>query len=169
MTSTLKFTSHRSKGAFSPFETAEPSSPGPPLRRTARRWQSARSSPEPPSRDEPASAATESPNASASQSASQSPRELSNVELLVQHLRDPPDAEQRIRDYDWYMHYHTDELLNGSTVDVKDVEKYVRASELASGAVPEDNPRIELPPAAEDLQVKDGNVQYYETWLGGEN
>lgn len=155
MTSTLKFTSHRSKTSFSPFETSSPSSPGPSFRRTARRWNnSVLSSPEPPSpsRDE------ESPT-------SESPRELTNVELLVQHLRDPPDAEQRIRDYDWYMHYHTDELLNGSTVDVKDVEKYVRASEMASGAVPEDNPRIELPTVTEDVQVKEGTVAYYESWL----
>lgn len=152
MTSTLKFTSHRSKTSFSPFETSEPSSPGPSFRRTARRWNnSTLSSPEPPSRDE--------------ESVAESPRELSNVEILVQHLRDPPDAEQRIRDYDWYMHYHTDELLNGSTVDVKDVEKYVRASEMASGAVPEDNPRIELPVVTEDVQVKEGNAAYYEGWL----
>lgn len=153
MTSTLKFTSHRSKTSFSPFETSSPSSPGPSFRRTARRWNNSAlsPSPEPPSRDE--------------ESILESPRELSNVEVLVQNLRDPPDADQRIRDYDWYMHYHTDELLNGSTVDVKDVEKYVRASEMASGAVPEDNPRIELPQVSEDVQVKEGNVAYYENWL----
>lgn len=157
MTSTLKFTSHRSRSAFSPFETSEPSSPG-PRRRSARRWTASRSSPEPPSRDETDASPAPTP-------AVETPRELSNVEILVQHLRDPPDAEQRIKDYDWYMHYHTDELLNGSTVDVKDVEKYVRASEMASGAVPEDNPRIELPQISEDIQVKEGNVQYYENWL----
>lgn len=163
MTSTLKLGAHRAKAASSPFETADPDSPGPgPRRRTARRWdREQQASPEPA----PGSVSCVESEAGDGESP---PRELSNVEVLVNALRDPPDAEQRIRDYDWYMHYHTDELLNGSTVDVKDVEKYVRASELASGAVPEDNARIELPQVSEEVEIKEGNVQYYENWLHAE-
>lgn len=160
--------SHRTKnGLFSPFETISggdlPSSPEP--RRTSRRWAGSAS----PSRGE---REEESPPLKLSEA--EPPHAIST---LVSHLLDPPDLDQRVRDYDWYMHYQEDELLAAdSTTEPLDLQLYVRASQIAAGQeVDEPNPGV--PPALRAAAIaaeaaKDelyeppkASLQFYENWL----
>lgn len=56
------------------------------------------------------------------------------VAALVSSLLEPPDMDLRQSEYDWYMHYHTDELLaTGSTAEPQDLQRYVRAAQIAAG------------------------------------
>ncbi|BEJ14081.1 hypothetical protein CspHIS471_0312550 [Cutaneotrichosporon sp. HIS471] len=172
MTSTLKFTSHRNKnGMQSPFETiggvdsSSPTSRTPQLR-TARRWATAKS----PQRDE---------DHDGEQQPTESLLPPHALETLVASLLDPPDMDQRVREYDWYMHYHTDDLLSAaSTAEPQDLQRYVRAAQLASG-MEIDEPTPDTPPTmsviaaatdgtAEELyEPSKQTLQFYDTWLQG--
>ncbi|CAK9780677.1 unnamed protein product [Cutaneotrichosporon oleaginosum] len=173
MTSTLKFTSHRNKnGMQSPFETigaidaSSPTSRTPELRRTARRWAMAAS----PKRDE-------DPDGEQHQTENLPPPHP--VETLVASLLDPPDMDQRVREYDWYMHYHTDDLLSAaSTAEPQDLQRYVRAAQIASGMdidepTPGTPPTMSLMAAASDGMAEElyepskQTLQFYDTWLNG--
>ncbi|BEI98809.1 hypothetical protein CcaverHIS631_0311080 [Cutaneotrichosporon cavernicola] len=173
MTSTLKFTSHRNKnGMQSPFETiggvdsSSPTSRTPQPRRTARRWATAKS----PQRDE---------DHDGEQQSTESLLPPHALETLVASLLDPPDMDQRVREYDWYMHYHTDDLLSAaSTAEPQDLQRYVRAAQLTSG-MEIDEPTPDTPPTmsviaaatdgtAEELyEPSKQTLQFYDTWLQG--
>ncbi|WOO77582.1 Polyphosphoinositide phosphatase [Vanrija pseudolonga] len=173
MTSTLKFTTTRTKnGVLSPFETlsalgagpASPTSRTPETRRTARRFAHTGSPTKhgetPPS---PTEVEAELPSA---------------VQSLVNTLLDPPDLEQRIRDYDYYMHYHTIDLLSdSSTAEPQDLQRYVRAAQLAAGQEVTE-PSAETPGTLsaaaalqegteryEQYEPPKASVTYYENWL----
>jgi hypothetical protein len=100
------------------------------------------------------------------------------VEALVAALLDPPDMDQRVREYDWYMHYHTDDLLSAaSTAEPQDLQRYVRAAQIASG-MEIDEPTPGTPPTMSVLAATDGmaeelyepskqTLQFYDTWLHG--
>lgn len=139
-----------------------PTTGTPELRRTARRWASA-SSPQREEEDaEPQQTETVLPHP---------------VQTLVASLLESPDLEQRVRDYDWYMHYHTDDLLSaGSTAEPQDLQRYVRAAQLASGMdidepIPGTPPTMSVLVAATDGTAEElyepgkATVQFYDHWL----
>lgn len=173
MTSTLKFTTTRTKnGVLSPFETlsalgagpASPTSRTPETRRTARRFAHT-GSPTKPGDSPPTPTEIEAELPSA-------------VQSLVNTLLDPPDLEQRIRDYDYYMHYHTIDLLSdSSTAEPQDLQRYVRAAQLAAGQEVTE-PSAETPGTMsaaaalqegteryEQYEPPKASVTYYENWL----
>lgn len=98
------------------------------------------------------------------------------VQTLVASLLEPPDLEQRVRDYDWYMHYHTDDLLStASTAEPQDLQRYVRAAQIASG-MDIDDPTPGTPPTMSVIAATEGTaeelyepgkatLQFYDNWL----
>jgi hypothetical protein len=149
---------------YSPFETiaTETGGTGSPTprsetsRRTSRRW-AATSSPKRDDEDARSLCTTLEPD-------------LPHVvETLVAALLDPPDLDQRVRDYDWYIHYQDDEVLaTGSTAEPQDLQLYVRAAQLASGAEPDETSPAALPGRVDAYEVPKQSLTYYENWLHAE-
>jgi len=168
--------SHRTKnGVYSPFETVSTAETGSPTprsnesRRTSRRWAATSSPKREDDEPSPSLALTLEPDL---------PPHV--VETLVANLLDPPDLDQRMRDYDWYIHYQDDEVLGtGSTAEPQDLQLYVRAAQLASGQEPDElSPGIQ--PSLRSTSVATEAVKidtyeppktsltYYENWLHAE-
>ncbi|WWD20149.1 hypothetical protein CI109_104625 [Kwoniella shandongensis] len=129
----------------SPFESrvaAEMPSPTtrqPTARRSARRWATpieTPGSPRPPSTTPalPPSADPHPPSTSAKPT--YDPTSSHPLQTMISALLDPPDIDQRIKDYQWYTQYHAsdsgdlDSVLSG---EEKDLQLYMRMAKLAEG------------------------------------
>ncbi|EIW71658.1 hypothetical protein TREMEDRAFT_27142 [Tremella mesenterica DSM 1558] len=103
------------------------------------------------------------------------------IETLISSLLDPPDIDQRAQEYDWYTHYHADELVSSHTIgEEKDLQLYLRAAQLAEGQDVERLLDVEgsgnvvsnwiISDNREKWEMKDEvmvprvNVQLYEKW-----
>ncbi|ORY34868.1 SacI homology domain-domain-containing protein [Naematelia encephala] len=168
MNSTGRFAAKQKHEVFtSPFESrmsdiSSPTSAGPPPRRSARRWANI-------------SDLVGSENQPVNQD-SLTRHEPHPIEVLVSALLDPPDIEQRMQEYDWYTHYHADDLLTSQTLgEEKDLQLYVKAARLASG---EDVDRLLATADTSSVgagwvvggderrgDVEKANAQFYESWL----
>ena len=171
MNSTSRLHRARPHELVSPFESRLPSemSDGPPVgppRRVARRWLNA---PEPTTQTQGVDdgAPRDPPHA---------------IETLVRNLVEPPmaDIEQRAQEYDWYTHYHADELISSRTIaEEKDLQLYIKAAQLAYGDDVEQvldgeggtpswtmvYPEGREERGEEMVVVSKGNAQLYEKWL----
>ncbi|KAL7424872.1 phosphatidylinositol-3,5-bisphosphate 5-phosphatase [Cryptotrichosporon argae] len=133
MNSTARFATVRARlEAASPFESrlplelASPTSAAPKQRRAARRWATptASNAPDP----------SPAHSAHAAHAGAAPAPELTEVEAQCVALLDPPDMEQRIRDYDVYTHYHAADLAQpASACEPADLVLYTRAAQLAAG------------------------------------
>lgn len=152
------------------LEAGSPTPRSPESRRTSRRWANTSPQRERESEDDTLSLSLEPvlpPHV---------------VETLVANLLDPPDLDQRVRDYDWYMHYQDDEVLaTASTAEPQDLQLYVRAAQLASGQEPTEGSPLVQPSTSTrvaSMAVEASRIElyeppkqsltYYENWLHAE-